>query len=346
MPPLARLPVAALLWLAAAAVPAASAPIVVADAYDMHDAADADAVEAMARCIGGGANDVVDFANAHARPGVHARAELDARQPGIDTGAVVAAGPFWACVAFSPEGFPVWPVEALAAAITIRGVEPAVQAEWSRKVLAQAAREGQGHGLVILTTGDGMQFDVIAEQHRASLLHYTSHKVPKAEIDRSRFAAVIDDPHFAGTSTMRMGSADDGSLPVVFAIPDARLRKPADGDYVRERADDLTARFDFTGTRWRFGGKGLDAVLELQADGQAIETRKVGAQDRKTAGTWRVEGGVLHVALGAARFSLVLDGDRSLSGDGRRKLFPGEPAFGPAQGGDGDFRWTVSLQRA
>lgn len=341
MSSIARFPLAALLWLATAT--ALAEPAAVADAYDMHDAADADAIEAMARCIGGAATDTKDFAAARAKPGDHTRTELDARHGG--TGAVVAAGPFWTCVAFSAEGFPVWPVEALSAAITIRGVEPSVQSEWSRKVLAQVARDGQGHGLVILTNGDGMQFDVIAEQQHASLLHYTSHKVRKDEIDRSRFAAVIDDPHFAGTSTTRMGTADDGSLPVVFAIPDARLRKPVDGEYVRERADDLTARFDFTGTRWRFGGKGLDAVLELQADGQVSETRKVGTQDHKTTGTWRIEGGVLHIALGAARFSLVLDGDRSLTGDGRRKLMPGEPSFGPAQGGDGDFRWTLTLKR-
>jgi len=114
---------------------------------------------------------------------------------------------------------------------------------------------------------------------------------------------------------------------------------------VHERADDSTARFDFGGTRWQFGGKN-DAVLELQADGQAVETSKVANQDRKTTGTWKVDGGVLHVALGGARFSLVLDGSRTLVGDGRRKLFPGEPTPGAAHGGDGDFRWTLTLKRA
>ncbi len=327
---------AALLMLATATVLAE--PLAVPDAYELHDAGDADAVEAMARCIGGSTGDARDFAAARIKPGDNTKAELNVRKGG--TGAVVAAGPFWACVAFSPDGFPVWPVEALAGAISVRGVEPAVQAEWARKVLAQVAHEGEGHGLIILTTGDGMQFNVIAEQNRASILHYTSRKVPKDEIDAKRFAAVIDDPHFSGTTTTRIGN--DASLPAVFALPDARLRKPLDGDYVHERSDDLTARFDFAGTRWQFAGKAMDAVLDLQADGQVVETN----HNRKTSGTWRVEGGVLHVAIGTVHFSLVLDGNKSLTGDGRRKLFPGEPALDPMRANSDDFRWSLTLKRA
>ncbi len=333
---------ATLLSLTAATVFAE--PVTIADAYELHDVADADAADAMARCIGGSAGDTRDFVAARSKPGDGTKVELKARKGGA--GAVVAAGPFWTCVAFSPEGFPVWPVEALAGAINVRGIEPAVQAEWSRKVLAQVAREGEGRGLIILKGGDGLQFSVITEPRQASLLHYTSHQVPKEDIDRSRFAAVIDDPSFSGLSTTRMGAANDGSLPAVFALPDARLRKPVDGEYVHERPDDLTGRFDFTGTRWQFGGKGLDAVLELQADGQAVETRKTGNQSRNTSGTWRVESGVLHIALGAVRFSLVLDGDKALTGDGRRKLMPGEPTIAPAHTGEGDFRWTLTLKRA
>ena len=327
---------AALLSLAAAS--ALAEPPVIPDAYDMHNVAEPDAADAMARCIGGTVADTQEFAAAHARSGDTTKSELDNRKGGI--GSVVAGGPFWACVAYSPAGFPVWPVEALAGAITVRGVEPAVQAEWSRKVLAQVAQGGEGHGLIVLSSGDGMQFNVIAEEHRAAQLHYTTRKVPKDEIDPKRFAAVIDDPRFTGMTTTRMGN--DTSLPSVFAIPDARMRKPVDGEYLHESPDDLTARFDFAGTRWQFPGKTPNAVLDLQADGQAVEN----SNDRKTAGTWRIEGGVLHIALGAARFSLVLaGGGQSLSGDARRKLFPGEPSLNPARPGDDDFRWTLTLKR-
>ncbi|MCK9689142.1 hypothetical protein [Scleromatobacter humisilvae] len=339
MSPIAKSVATALLSLASAV--AVADPAVIADAYDLHDVNDADAADAMARCLGDGAGGVKDFIATHARLGDRTRSELEARTGG--PGAVVAAGPFWACVAFSPEGFPAWPVEALGGAITVRGVDPSVQAEWARKVLAQVAHEGEGRGLVILSNGDGVQFNVIAEDHKASLLHYTSRKILKDEIDRTRFAAVIDDPKFSGMSTTRIGTPNDAVLSAVFALPDARLRKPTDGEYVHERADDATARFDFTGTRWQFG-KGLDAVLELQADGQAVETSKANNVERKTPGSWRVEGGVLHIALGAARFSMVLDGSRTLTGDARRKLFPGEAA--PDADHDGDLRWSLTLKRA
>jgi hypothetical protein len=342
MPSIPKLAIAVLTSLAA--VSAFAQATAIPDAYDMHDAADADAAAAMENCIGRHV-DTPSFAAAHARPGNHGRGELTAsRDP---RGAVVASGPFWACVAFSPEGFPVWPVEALAGAVIVRGVEPAVQADWSRKVLAQAAREGEGRGLVILTNGDGVAFNLIAEQRRATLLHYTSRTVPKAEIDTARFAAVIDDPHFTGITTVRRGGLGDDTLSAVFALPDARLRKPLDGEYVRERADDTTAHFDFAGTRWQFGDKAQDPALELLADGLAVETSGVGNRERRTTGSWRVDGGVLHVALGTVRFSLVFAADQSLTGDGRRKLFPNEPAArNPLHAGDDDLRWALTLKRA
>lgn len=327
--------------LSLASLTAAAEPVAVPDTFDMHDVSDPDAANAMARCIGGAPDSLHDFIATHGRPGDVTKAALDMRKGGI--GSVVAGGPFWACVTFSPAGFPVWPAEALAGAVTVRGVDTAVQTEWARKVMAQVAQEGEGHGLIILNSGDGLQVNVIAEDHRALAIHYTTRKVPKEEIDRQRFAAVIDDPKFAGVTTTRMGTINDGALPSVFAIPAARMRKAVDGDYLHEQADDLTARFDFTGTRWRFGGKSLDAVVELQADGQAVED----SSGHKTTGTWRIEAGVLHLALGAARFSLVLsDGGDSLRGDARRKLFPGEKSLDPLRPDADDFRWTLTLKRA
>ena len=337
-------PAVAATLLSLAAVAALAEPVTIADAYEMHDVSDTDAADAMARCVGKSGLDAKAFIAMHSRPGDITRSDLSTTKDAA--GAVVAAGPFWSCVPFSHAGFPVWPVEALAGAVTIRGVEPAVQADWARKVLTQVAAEGEGRGLIILNTGDGLEFKVIAEQQRASLIHYTTRKVPKDEIDRARFAAVIDDPHFAGTTTTRMGTGNDSSLPAVFALPEARLRKPVDGEYVRERADDLTARFDFTSTRWQFNAKSLDAVLELQADGHATETSKTGAQSHKTEGSWRVEGGVLHVAIGLVRFSLVLADDKTLTGDGRRKPFTGEATMDPLHAGDTDVRWTLKLTRA
>ena len=339
MPSIARSLAAALLSLASATVLAE--PVAVPDAYDMHNVSDPDAADAMARCVGGSANDVRDFIATHSKPGDVTKAGLDMRKGGI--GSVVAGGPFWTCVPLSVAGFPIWPAEALAGALTVRGVEPAVQAEWARKVLAQVAQEGEGHGLIMLTSGDGLQVNVIAEEHRAVLLHYTTRKVPKDELDPKRFAAVIDDPRFSGVTTTRMGTANDAALPSVFAIPDARMRKPVDGEYLHELPDDLTARFDFVGTRWKFPGKSLNAVIDLQADGQAVED----SSGHKTTGSWRIEAGVLHIALGAARFSLVLaGGGDSLTGDARRKLFPGEKSLDPLRPDADDFRWTLTLKRA
>ena len=342
MPTFAKPVVATLLLLAWASGHAD--PVAIAEAYEMHDVADADAAEAMGRCIGNGATDAKGFIANHSRPGDNSHSELTSIKDA--TGAVVASGPFWSCVTFSRAGFPVWPVEALTAAIAVRGVEPAVQSDWARKVLARVAAEGEGSGLVILANGDGLEFKVIAEQHRASIIHYTSRRIPKGEIDQKRYVAVIDDPHLAGMTTTRMGSDNDASLPAVFALPSSRLRKPLDGEYVRERPDDLTTRFDFTGTRWQFGTKPTEPVLELQADGQAVETTNVGGQPYKINGTWRVEAGVLHIALGNAHFSLVLVDGQSLAGDARRKLLPSETAMDPARAAEGDFRWALKLRRA
>ena len=99
MPSIAR-SFAALLSLASATVLAE--PVAVPDTYDMHNVSDPDAAEAMARCVGGGTNDVRDFIATHSRPGDVTKAGLDMRKGGI--GSVVAGGQFRTCVPLSVAG--------------------------------------------------------------------------------------------------------------------------------------------------------------------------------------------------------------------------------------------------
>ena len=125
---------------------------------------------------------------------------------------------------------------------------------------------------------------------------------------------------------------DGHPRPGRFAIPGDRVRKPLDGDYVRRTGDATTATFVFKNTHWHLLGTRFP--LDLLPGG--------GVESFTGKGRWRVDDGVLHVALETGvRLSLSVDPDgRRLHGDARRPLASQDP-----EGDNGEFRGAPVYER-
>jgi hypothetical protein len=317
-------------FVAIVAGAALAAPIDIPDQYDMHELAASDAAREIAQCVGAAkAEGAEKFVKEQLEPkavGSQAQFALE-RGPA----AAVVSGGKWACVRFSADGFPVWPVETLKGAVVAVGAAPDLVHDWRRRMLEAVAREGVARGLIVYENGAATQVNVIGDARQAYLVKYTTRYMKKGEYTPEQFHAVLTDPNIKSLVTTSTGGQ---AQPSRFAIPPARLRKPVEGDYVAMTGSETTANFDFTATKWKFGN---GSELWMQQDGLAILSSSRSSDN----GTWSVANGVVHVALaGGARYAMVLGDDRrTMLGEGRRQNKPSH------EEDDGEWRWSFKVDK-
>lgn len=308
------------------------------EAYDLRPLLSASVADDMQACVG----------PSMALRGVHeflakalANAELDggaAAQLGHDKspGVVLAVAGRWACVPMSGEGFPMWPVETLHGLIVPVGVPASITLAWRRDLLEQVARDGVGRGLIVYPSGDADQVHVIAEKRQAMQVKFSTRLLRAGGFKESHYPAVLRHPGLTRLVTRSTG--DNQGTPSRLAIPPQRLLRQVRDDYVVVEPTAPTRDFGFAGTRWVVPG--TPGQMLLRADGAVVHAD--GA--RTEPGTWRVESGVLRVALAdGARYALTLQADRyTLSGFARRV----EPEGHEDEGGEWQWRTVLRMDGA
>jgi hypothetical protein len=194
------------------------------------------------------------------------------------------------------------------------------------------AEQGSGQGLLVYPQGNATLVTLTAEPQHAALLKFTTKFMKAGEYKAEDFRTVLSHPAITGLLTESTGASSTSSR---FVIPPQRLRKAVDGEYIALPASDKTAAYAFAGTQWKASNSA--SQLWLQPEGLAIFSTSSASDN----GTWKIESGVLHVALaGGSRyaFALLPEGS-SMRGEGRRSNKPRHAED------DGEWHWTMTLQR-
>jgi len=302
------------------------------EVYDLRPLVDPDTPREMRRCLGPDADSAAlrDFvARALSGPDPSSGAQFGGEGA---RGVILAAGGQWACVRLSPQGFPLWPVEAMHGLIVPVGVPAELTLRWRREMLEQVALDGVGRGLIVYPSGDADQVLVIAEQRQALHVRFTRRLLRAGEFREQSYPAVLRHPGLTRLVTRSMGPGD--GTPKRLAIPPQRLMKPVLDGFVQVEATEPTRGFPFAGTRWIAPGTSLQ--IDFRAGGQAIRSAD-GSVER---GTWQVVDGVLRVTLaGGARYALALRSDGiTLAGMARR-------AEADSHDDEGDeWQWSTQLR--
>lgn len=313
--------------------PAWASPPQVPDAYELRPLMRQTVAEEMQRCVGQAvdAGQVQAFlAGALSERAADLTSATQLGDPAAGAVVVAAAGQ-WACVRFSGEGFPIWPVETMHGLVVPVGVPGELTAAWRRNLLAQVARDGVGRGLIVYPSGDADQVIVIAEQRQALKVRFSTRLLRAGEYAEQQFPAVLRHPGLTRLVT-RSGGAATGT-PSRLAIPPHRLLQPVQDGFVQIEPTAATRTFEFEGTRWELDI--ANGSLVLAAGGTVMRAGT-------PAGSWRQAGGVLQLTLAdGTRYALTLRGDgRTLSGVGRRGEEQGHEDEG------GEWQWPAELRRA
>lgn len=304
---------------------------VIPDRFELKPLHDPAAAQEMAQCLGAQVSsaEIEKFVDKHRAPeAVNSQGQLATER---GPAAVIVARASWACVRMSADGFPLWPVESLAGMIVPVGVPADEVAQWRRSLLEQVAEQGVARGLIVYPGGTATQVNLIGDPRQAMLVKFTTRFLKAGEFKAEEFKPVLAHPGLTSLVTQSTGSG----APSRFAIPPQRLRKALDGEYVALPASDKTGGYAFTNTRWKFPQSGSE--LWLQPEGLVILSSKQSSDN----GSWKVEQGVLRVALsGGARYAMTLQADeKTMAGEGRRSNKPSHAED------DGEWQWSFSLQR-
>jgi hypothetical protein len=250
---------------------------------------------------------------------------------------VLVSGSSWTCLPFSATDYPIWPVESLRRTIIPVAATPttlpaapvmtisleAVNA-WRRALILQIADSGLARGLIVFANGAGHAVYYTASKGRGMFVRYEGRALKAGEFRPEDYPAVLNTPGVTAVSEVSYGANRDKSRPAFSTRFGGIPRTLVDGSYLSLKGNPETAAAQFGGTVWKNEGDIGATELRLEKDGVAISK----SAQNTSLGSWRLAGDVLRVEFNNFSFySLALQENRFLAGEGRRKPIAPNPSM-------------------